>query len=287
MEILILGLSRGSVYALVAVGFVLVFSVGGILNLAHGTLFMLGAYFTYIYFNFLFGQGGTLALLASYVCAIVSVSLVALILFFALFRRKIDSISYVMVVSLAFALFVEQFMKVYFGVTSTGVPSLVRGSVDIFGVRVLNKEVLLLPISILALVALHMFLRHSSAGQSIKAVAQSREGAVLVGIKPDRVLAMTIAIAAALAALAGTLISSLVTVTPTVWSYWLIKAFAIAIVGGLGSLPGAVVAAFLLSFVEIATTFTLTDQYGELVALVIIVAILLLRPSGLMSSRQV
>lgn len=286
MEILILGLTRGAVYALVAVGFVLVFSVGGILNLAHGTLFMLGAYFTYIYFNFVFGQAGVLALLAAIVCAIASVVVIAMFLFFVLFKRKIDSISYVMVISLAFALFIEQLTKVYFGVTSTGVPPLIRGSVDILGVRVLYKELLLLPVSLAALALLQLFLSRSSMGRAIQAVAQCRDGAVLIGIKPDRVLAITIAISAALAALAGTLVSSLVTVAPTVWGYWLIKAFAIAIVGGLGSLPGAIIAAFLLSFVEIATTFTLTDQYGELVALLIIVLILLFRPSGLMGTRQ-
>jgi branched-chain amino acid transport system permease protein len=286
MEILILGLTRGSVYALVAVGFVLVFSVGGILNLAHGTLFMLGAYFTYIYLNFVFAHAGVLALPAAILCAIASVVVVAMLLFFVLFRRKIDSISYIMVISLAFALFIEQLTKVFFGVTSTGVPPLVRGSVDILGVRVLYKELLLLPVSLIALAALELFLSRSRTGRAIKAVAQCRDGAVLIGIKPDRVLALTIAISAALAALAGTLVSSLVTVAPTVWGYWLIKAFAIAIVGGLGSLPGAILAAFLLSFVEIATTFTLTDQYGELVALIIIVLILLFRPSGLMGARQ-
>lgn len=287
MEILIFGLTRGSVYALVAVGFVLAFSVGGILNLAHGTLFMLAAYFTYIYFNFVFAQAGLFALLASIACAILSAVGVAMFLFFVLFRRKIDSISYIMVISLAFALFVEQLAKVFFGVTSTSVPPLIAGSMDVFGVFVPYRELLLLPVSLAALFALQFFLSKTNTGRAIKAVAQCREGAVLVGIRPDRVLAISIAISAALAALAGTLVSSLVTVTPTVWGYWLVKAFTIAIVGGLGSLPGAIIAAFLLSFVEIATTFTLTDQYAELVALVIIALILVFRPSGLMGTRQV
>ena len=127
MEILILGLARGSVYALVAVGFVLVFSVGGILNLAHGTLFMLGAYFTYIYLNYVFVAAGTVALLASIALSVATVAVLALLLYLIVFRRNIESISYVMVISLAFALFVEQIMKLAFGVTSTGVPALVRG----------------------------------------------------------------------------------------------------------------------------------------------------------------
>jgi branched-chain amino acid transport system permease protein len=282
MEILILGLARGAVYALVAVGFVLVFSVGGILNLAHGALFMLGAYFTYIFYEFVFGAAGTPALLAAIVSSIAAVCLVSMFLYVVVFRRNINSVSYVMVISLAVALFVEQVMKLMFGVTSTGVPALVRGSQDILGVRVLTVELLLLPISLTTLGALWGFLRFSRTGRAIEAVAQNRDGAILIGINPNTVLAISILISGGLAGLAGSLISSLVTVTPSIWSFWLVKAFAIAILGGLGSLFGAIVAAFLLSFVEIATTFIFTDQFADLVALVVIVTILVLRPSGIM-----
>jgi branched-chain amino acid transport system permease protein len=219
--------------------------------------------------------------------AIASVCLVALFLYFVILRRRINSISYVMVMSLAVALFVEQVTKLYFGVTSTGVPPLLRGSYDVLGVRVLLKELLLLPVSFVTLGALWAFLRWARTGKAIEAAAQSREGAILVGINPDHVLALTITISAALAGLAGTLVSPLVTVVPSVWIYWLVKAFAIAIVGGLGSLPGAVIAAFLLSFVEIATTFAVSDQFADLVALVIIVAILVIKPSGIMGTRRV
>jgi len=287
MEILIFGLTRGAVYALVAVGFVLVFSVGGILNLAHGTLFMLGAYFTYIFYNYVFAAGGTPALFASIALSIAAVSVVALFLYLVIFRRNIGSTSYVMVISLAIALFVEQVMKLMFGVTSTGVPALVRGSQDIFGVRVLTVELLLLPISLATLAALWGFLRVTKTGRAIEAVAQNRDGAILVGINPDAVLAVSIAISGALAGLSGTLVSSMLTVTPSVWAFWLVKSFAIAIFGGLGSLAGAVVAAFLLSFMEIATTFLLTDQYADLVALLVIVLILVLKPSGIMGTRRV
>src|SRR5690625_2626018 len=154
MEILIFGLTRGAVYALVAVGFVLAFSVGGILNLAHGTLFMLGAYFTYIYFNYLFISAGFFSLLFSIILAIISVVAISMFIYFVLFRRKIESLSYVMVISLAFALFVEQIMQVYFGVTSTSVPPLIRGSTKIFDVTVPYKELLILPLAIFALIIL-------------------------------------------------------------------------------------------------------------------------------------
>lgn len=287
MEILILTLTRGAVYALVAVGFVLVFSVGGILNLAHGTLFMLAAYFTYIFYVFLFGSAGTLALLGAIGLAIAAVCIFALILYFAVFGRKIESPSYVMVISLAIALFTEQILSLKFGVTSTGVPSLLQGSTSLLGVRVLWTELLILPVAAVTLVSLWTFLRYTKAGKAIEAVAQNRDGAVLIGIKTTSVLALTMGISAGLAALSGILISSLVTVVPSIWSYWLIKSFAIAILGGLGSLPGAVLAAFLLSFFEVVTTFAISAHFADLITLSVIVVALVFKPSGLMGTRRV
>lgn len=286
MEIVILSLTRGAIYAIVAVGFVLVFSVGGILNLAHGTMFMLGAYLTYIYFDVVFHGAGHWALLGSIVLAIASVTAIALLLHVTVFRRKIESTSYVMVMSLAVALFVEEVLKLLFGVTGMSVPPLVRDSYVLLGSRVLFQELLLLPASLLTLTALWAFLNWTRTGRGIEAAAQCREGAILVGIRTGRVLASVIALSAALAGLAGALVAPLITIMPSIWNYWLVKAFAIAILGGLGSLPGAIAGAFLLSFVEVATTFALSDRFAELAALAVIVTVLFVRPSGIMGVRS-
>lgn len=283
LEIALFTLSRGAVYALVAVGFVLVFSVGGVLNLAHGTLFMLGGYFTYFFFDQLFGGRWLPAAIA---LAVLSTCLVAALLYALLLRRRLASTSYVMVMTLSVALFVEQCLRAQFGVTSTGVPPLVRGSQSLLGVRMLNAELLLVPLSAALLAALWVFLRCTAPGKAIVAVAQNRLGAELVGIDASAVVAGTVVLSAGLAAFAGAVVAPLITVAPAIWSYWLIKAFAIAILGGLGSLPGAVLAAFILSFAEVLTTFALSDQFADLVALLVIVAVLILRPSGLFAARS-
>ena len=287
IDILMFGLTRGAVYALVAVGFVLVFSVGGILNLAHGTFFMLGAYFTYIFHVEVIGQAGLIPLLASMALAIVTVAVFAVLIYRFIYLRHIESISYVMVISLAIALLVSEVMSLLYGVTGTSVPPIISGSQVVFGTRVLNQELLILPICAFVLIGLWLFLQHTKTGKALTAVAQNREGAMLIGINTKYMLALTIFLSAALAALAGTLVSSLVTVVPDMWVFWLIKAFAIAIVGGLGSIYGAIIAAFLLSFAEIIT-FTLTsEQYADLVALGIIIAILVFKPSGIMGTRRI
>ena len=123
-------------------------------------------------------------------------------------------------------------------------------------------------------------------GRALVAVAQNRQGAALVGIDASAVLTGALVLSAGLAALAGALVAPLITVVPTLWAYWLVKAFAVAILGGLGSLTGAVLAAFLLSLAEVLTTFVLSDQYADLVALLVIVSVLVLRPSGLIARRS-
>ncbi len=283
LEIVLFTLSRGAIYALVAVGFVLVFSVGGVLNLAHGTLFMLGGYFTYLFYGPLFGGRWLLLAIA---LAVLSTCVVAALLHAVLLRRRLQSPSYVMVMSLAVALFVEQCLRAGFGATSTSVPGLLAGSQTLMGVRLLQLELLLFPLALVLLLVLWAFLRHTAQGRSVIAVAQNRQGALLVGMDASRIVAGTLVLSAALAALAGALVAPTITLVPSIWAYWLVKAFAIAILGGLGSLPGAVVAAFVLSFAEVLTTFTLSDQFADLVALLVIVLVLILRPTGLFATRS-
>lgn len=287
MDLLVFGLTRGAVYALVAVGFVLIFSVGGILNLAHGTFFMLGAYFTYIYYADLIGISNLPTLILSIGLAIITVAILALAIYRIFYQRHVESVSYVMVISLAIALFISEVMALLYGVTGTSVPPIIAGSQTILGTRVLNQELLILPISALVLLTLFFFLQKSKFGKAITAVAQNREGSQLIGINSKFILGLTILISAALAALAGALVSSLYTVVPSMWVFWLIKAFAIAIVGGLGSIYGAVIAAFLLSFVEVITFQLTSEQYADLVALAVILLVLIVKPSGLMGTRRI
>ena len=285
MDIVILGIVRGSLYALIAVGFVLVFSVGGILNLAHGTFYMLGAYFTYIFYAQLFGQTGQTGLVVSMLLAVGAVALVAVLIHLVLLRRHIRSEGYVMVMSLAVALFASEVMALRYGVSATVVPTLLSGNVEILGTKVISQQLLLLPVTGAILGGLWVFLRFTRLGRSINATAQNPLGAVLMGVDTGKVLVFVIGVSAALAAVAGALISSVSTVVPYMWVFPLIKAFAIAILGGLGSLPGAIIASFIVGYAEVATAFLVSEQFAEMVSLFVIILVLLLRPAGLMGFR--
>jgi branched-chain amino acid transport system permease protein len=285
MEILIIGAVRGALYSLIAVGFVLVFSVGGILNLAHGTFYMLGAYFTYIFYSLVFAGAGTLLLITSGVLSVLAVALVAGLIYYILLRPQVNSMIYVLVMTLALALFVGEIMSLLFGVSGTSVPSFVSGSTNILGTKIINQQLLLLPITGLILPGLWLFLKRSRWGQAVDAVAQQRTAAELMGISVGGVTLLTYSLSAALAAVAGVLIAPVSSVVPEMWLFPLIKAFAIAILGGMGSLAGAVIASFVLGYAEVLASFMVGEHLSEMVALVMIILVLVFKPSGIMGQK--
>ncbi|RJX28673.1 MAG: branched-chain amino acid ABC transporter permease [Desulfarculus sp.] len=286
MEIIILGATRGALYSVIAVGFVLVFSVGGILNLAHGTYYMLGAYMTYIFYSLVFQGSSTAWLLLSIICAIGVVALFSCLVYSILLRKHVESLTYVMVMTLALALFVSEIMALLFGVSGSSVPSLIEGSASILSVKVLNQQLLLLPMALVILPSLWFFLKKTRMGQGIDAVAQQRDGAILMGVNADRALIVTYGLSASMAATAGVMVAPISSVVPEMWLFPLIKAFAIAILGGMGSILGAVIASFLLGYAEVFTCFMFSEHLSEMVALVLIVLVLVFRPSGILGKKD-
>jgi len=286
MDILVIGMVRGALYSLLAVGFVLIFSVGGILNLAHGTFYMLGAYFTFIFYSLVFRSGQSGTLISSMIFAVISVSVFACLVYQILLRKKIESLVYTMVMTLALALFVSEIMSLLFGVSGTSVPSLVEGSLSISGVKVIQHQLLILPITGLILPALWLFLKKTKMGQSIDAVSQHRTGALLMGVNVEKATLVASGLSAGLAALAGALIAPVSSVVPEMWLFPLIKAFAIAILGGMGSLTGSIIASFVLGYAEVLTSFLIDEQLTEMVSLVVIVFVLLFKPSGIMGYKS-
>ena len=285
MEFLVLGAVRGALYSLIAVGFVLVFSVGGILNLAHGTYYMLGAYLTFIFYSLVFHGGGAPVLIGSACLALVSVGLIAGAIYYVLLRPNISSVTYVMVMTLALALFVAEIMALLFGVSGTSVPSFVEGSTWVGSVRVVNQQLLLLPITFVVLPSLWVFLKRTKMGQGIDAVSQQRVAATLMGVDADRALLLSYSLSASMAAAAGTLIAPVSSVVPEMWLFPLIKAFAIAILGGMGSIVGAIIASFLLGYAEVFASFFIGEHLSEMLALVVIAVVLIVKPSGILGQK--
>jgi len=271
------GIALGSVYSLVALGLTLVYGVLKVPNFAHGALYMAGAYVSYVMMTS-FG--------ASYVVAIaVSVAVLAVLggsMEWLVFR-KLEGKTPVhsMIAALGLLFFMEGTADVIWGPTFRQVPTPFDGVVTLLGVNITEQRILVIVAAVVTMVGLYLLLKRTLVGMSIEAMAQDREGALLVGIDVRRVAMLTFAISGALAAVAGSLIAPLLLVFPNMGELIILKAFVIVILGGMGSVPGAILGGYLLALAETMAGTYVSFAFSELIAFGMLVLVLVIRPTGL------
>jgi branched-chain amino acid transport system permease protein len=280
LEILIFGLIKGGIYALIATGFTLIFAVAGILNLAHGTFYMLGAYFTYSLFYHL----GIPLAIAIFLAALL-VGILGVFLDRFLLRPMRSSHTYVLVLTVAVAFAAQEVILLTYGSRGMNIPNLISGSVNILGVVVSWHQVMIVIISWTVLLGLWLLLTRTKYGIATLAVSMDELGARFVGIKTERIFNFAMFASAFLAAVAGALISPILSMTPSMWNMPLMKAFVVVVVGGIGSLTGTILAAFILGFIETFTSFVISPRLTEVVSLGILTAFLIFRPSGILGRK--
>ena len=278
MDVLVQGAITSATIALVALGFSLVYGVGGIVNLAHGSFFMIGAYGAYEMTE----QGAPLI-----VAAVVGVA-AAMLAGVLLERLVIAPIRHqevaVLIATLAVAILVQSVVQFFYGGLERQLPGFVDGSVNVLGVGLRKTELLAGVMALVTIVVVLLVLTKSPAGRMVRAVAEDEEAAVLVGVRPERVTLYVLAIGAGLAGLAGVLVAPYGVLTPTMWLLPLTQAFAIVILGGLGSIQGTVLASVVIGFLDRFVAFNVKDggiKIG-LVTVAVILATLVLRPQGLL-----
>jgi len=279
-DILVHGAVTSAIYAMLAVGFTLVFGVARILNLAHGAFYMLGAYFTYLFATLL---GLPLALAA--LAAIAATAGLGWAVERWLIRPQRDSSMAVMMVTMAFLLVAEQVLLVTFGSEVINVPAFADAKFSLGGADIGGQQLLTLATAVAALAVLWLLIQRTRAGAAILALSQDPLAAQYMGIPIDRVYGRVVALSAALAALAGVMAGPFLSTSPHMAMPALTKAFAIVIVGGLGSLPGSILAAILLGYAETAVAYLVSSSWTEVVSLAAVLLTLLLRPAGLRGKR--
>lgn len=277
-DILISGLINSGVYALLALGFSLIFGVARIVNIAHTAFYMLAAYALYG----LLVIGGMPLLLAIplAVAAVVALSLICYKLVIEPVRQHESA---VLIATIALALIFQESLLVSFGGSFLGIPNAVEGVVSIIGVRVSYQRLIVLVVVALTLAATWYLLNRTRLGLAIRAAANDQEIANLMGINVSRVAMYTVGISVALAAIAGVVVAPVFVVDPLMWLAPLVTMLAIVVLGGLGSLKGSVIGAFIIGYVEAITVFVVpSGSYLKgAVALSIMVLVLLIRPEGL------
>jgi len=285
VEIVIYGAISGGVYALLALGFTLIYGVSRVINLAHGSFFMLGAYMFYVFGAHLLKLEPILALILATICTGVIGSIV-----FRLFIHPVleDEVA-VMVVAVCLAFIFQQLMILVFGPANVPVAAFVEGSLVVLGVTLTYTRISAFSVSLVLFASLLIFITKTKIGKAMRAVSQDREVAMLMGINTESLYMLTMALSAMLAAVAGIFISASTTKVAGAWMWFspLALAFSIVILGGLGSIKGSLVGAFIIGYVEQAVAITV-PQGGAIISIVpfvIMVAILILRPKGLFGKR--
>lgn len=273
---LVNGLALGWIYVLMALGLTLIFGIMNIMQFAHGEIYMMGAYVVY-YLTASFG----FPLLPATATSMVIMALFGVILDRFLFRRLKGQVIGPIVVSLGLTLILMSSAVVFFGLYERSIPMLAQGSVNIFGSIVPKDRILAVAVAVLLTFCLHLFLKKSKYGQAMVATAQSPEGAILQGISPTKMSALAWAIGCALAAAAGALGGSLFMLGPSMGLLPLIKGLVIIVVGGMGSLPGAVLGGMILGLIDGLVPIIFGPALAALLPLLIVILVLVIRPQGL------
>jgi len=283
-EILIFGTVQGAVYALLALGFSLVYGVGGVLNLAHGAFYLMAGYIIFWvlpYIGYPFGI----------ILALIVVVLIGALAYLLLIKPLQKTHIGVIIATFALAFFFEQFIKVFGDAKFHTLPALISGSIDFLGVTFPTQLVLTIVGSLIIVSLITIFINKSKLGKSIRAVSQDREAAMLMGINANRILMYTIMISALLAGLAAFLYVPADYIAPHLgWSI-LINSFAVVVLGGMGSLPGSIIGSFIIGYVTNFTSFIIDPLLGgtvsALIPIIVILVVLVIRPQGILGKKEI
>jgi branched-chain amino acid transport system permease protein len=276
-QVLVNGISYAASLALVAIGLTIVFGVLRVVNFAHGALFMLGAYATY-YITASFKWNYFLAIIG----AAIVVGLISMFAAAALFSRYRDLLLEGAVMSIALALLITNLGWLQFSAVPRTVKSPIDDVINIGGVHVLVQRLFIIILTAALLVGLQFFVKRSRMGRAMRAVQQDPHAARLQGIKVDQVVVLTFAIGGMLAGIAGALVAPTQTLQPSMGEQPLLLAFVVIILGGMGSIPGAVLASLVLGLTQSTTSTYWTPQAATWLSFSLVIAVLAVRPKGLL-----
>ena len=278
IDIIISSLINGSVYALLAIGFSLIFGVARIVNIAHTAFYMLASYGIFVGTHQL-GLNPVLCMLV----AIVLVTLIGLVSYKLFVDPIREHEAAVLIATIALAMVFQEIMLIIFSGDFRGVPSLVEGYLTILGVKVSYQQLLTVCVALVVLAGVWVFLMKTRLGLAIRSTANDREVANLMGMDESNVALITMGVSVGLAAFSGAVVVPLAIVNPFMWMGPLIMMMAAVVLGGLGSVKGSFFGAYILAFAQSLVVFLIPmgAYLKGSVALSIMILVLLIRPEGL------
>lgn len=276
------GIMFGSTYAIVALGLTLVMGILHIPNFAHGHLYMLGGYITYFFVSSL-GLGYWPSLLLS----IVVLGMVGVIMEVIVYRPLNDQPHInAFIAAIGALLVLESAVEVIWGPQGMRVPNPYPHTFQVFGITMSVQRLLVIIGAIVLIVLLHLFLKKTLTGTTIEAVAQNREGAMLNGINVNRVSSLTFFISSGTAAVAASFIAPIFLISPSMGAIIGMKAFIIVLLGGMGSIPGAIIGGYFLGLVESLGGGYISAAYQDVIAFGALIVIFSIKPTGLFGKKE-
>ncbi|MBQ7470575.1 MAG: branched-chain amino acid ABC transporter permease [Pseudobutyrivibrio sp.] len=282
---LINGLSLGSVYAIIALGYTMVYGIAKMLNFAHGDVIMIGAYLVFMTMT-----GSGMPVVVSIVISIICCTALGMLIEKVAYKplRKATNLA-VLITAIGVSYFLQNMALLIFGsnpISFTSVMTwqgitLAGGQLKINGVTIITIITCLI-----IMVALMWFVKHTKPGQAMRAVSEDRDAATLMGINVNGTISLTFAIGSGLAAIAGALLcSSYPVLTPYTGSMPGIKAFTAAVFGGIGSIPGALIGGLLLGIIENLAKAYISSQLADAIVFAVLIIVLLVKPTGILGKQ--
>lgn len=289
------GLSLGAIYALIAIGYTMVYGIIGMINFAHGEIYMIGAYTGLVTLTAA-GMAGTMPFVV-----LLALMLVVAVAVTGCYGYAVERVAYrplrgsprlvALISAIGMSIFLQNWVALGQGARDVAVPALMPGALRFdtggFVVTASYSRLLIIGVTVALMIALTLFIRYSRMGRACRACAQDMRMANLLGIDTNKVISFTFVLGAMLAAVGGVLIALTVgKLNPFIGFLIGIKAFTAAVLGGIGSIPGAMLGGVLLGLAETFAAGYLSSQYKDIVAFLLLVLILLFRPTGLLGKPE-
>ncbi|MFC1633125.1 branched-chain amino acid ABC transporter permease [Patescibacteria group bacterium] len=284
-QLLINGIIAGGIYALVASGFSLIYSTNKLVHFAHGGVIAFTAYVLYLLFNVL-----DLNFVFSVILAILFASLLGYainILVYKQLRKKRASSAIMLIASIALLIFLESLILLIFkaDIKTIGFINTTTG-IELGGALITPLQIIIIVSSLVLLGSLFFFMKKTMLGKALRAVSDNKDVAEIIGISSEKIYSLSFIIGSAIAGTAAILISLEQNLTPFMGTGLIIKGFAAAVIGGLGSVPGAILGAFLLGITENFGIWYLPSGYKDAIAFVLLIIFLLFRPNGILGIKN-
>lgn len=275
------GMAIGGVYVLIALGLTTVFGILGIAHFAHGSVSMFGGYLTF----FLVVMQGLPLAVAILVALIVGFLLGLLIEILAYRPVRNASPINAFIVALGLTLMVEGINLELFGHEQVVIPTNLDRVFNLGGVTIPELRLWVIVAAAFLILAMTIFVEKTKTGQAIRAVAENRDAAILMGVNVKAIPLVVFAISTVLGVCAGVMVGALFAIAPGIGENLVVKGFAVLILGGLGSIPGAIVGGFVLGVTEALAAGFISSAYKDVIAFLMMIAVLLFRPQGLMGKH--